>query len=605
MIPYERTRQQTIPNSAVKIIGVGGAGANMLDRIALDGMEGAELLACNTDVRTLTSSVAPEKIQLGRNLTKGLGSGGDPALGNQAAQEAELEIRDALRDRKIIFICVGLGGGTGSGAAPLVARLAREEGAFTVVFATTPFNFEGKRRRDQAETALTELSVLANALITFDNTRMGELVLAKQGVHEAFSAADRMISESIRAVTRIVMRPGLVNIGLDDLMASLSSPKSRCLFGSGIAHGENRAQQALKNALVSPLLDRGSLLHDTDTVLVHVCGGEDMTLYELELLMRGLSKHVPETAQILFGTSVDPAMAETLSVTLVSSLPEERLRAELGAERDDAPSAQADLEENGDADPLDEPGEGEGAEASSSTSEVDAQASSPPDPEPLTELDPFPEADLDALPEQGATPELEEGEDSTPVPVIPEDAGKEELKPSAKGGPKRGRSGRKPRVKVKKNKEQEEDEPVKVLPVSPNTASNVTMRVKLPAPSDASPVDDVFDSSKEMNSDANTGKATSRPIAIEAVPNLAETGESIDLGAEGGEITSFEEVEPVEGLAPIELDSLEEIQASAQAKRPQGELALDGGPKGKFDGEDPNLIEGEDLDIPPFLRNKK
>ncbi len=486
-----------------------------------------------------------------------------------------------------------------------MARLAREEGAFTVVFATTPFNFEGKRRRDQAETALTELSVLANALITFDNTRMGELVLAKQGVHEAFSAADRMISESIRAVTRIVMRPGLVNIGLDDLMASLSSPKSRCLFGSGIAHGENRAQQALKNALVSPLLDRGSLLHDTDTVLVHVCGGEDMTLYELELLMRGLSKHVPETAQILFGTSVDPAMAETLSVTLVSSLPEERLRAELGAERDDAPSAQADLEENGDADPLDEPGEGEGAEASSSTSGVDAQASSPPDPEPLTELDPFPEADLDALPEQGATPELEEGEDSTPVPVIPEDAGKEELKPSAKGGPKRGRSGRKPRVKVKKNKEQEEDEPVKVLPVSPNTASNVTMRVKLPAPSDASPVDDVFDSSKEMNSDANTGKATSRPIAIEAVPNLAETGESIDLGAEGGEITSFEEVEPVEGLAPIELDSLEEIQASAQAKRPQGELALDGGPKGKFDGEDPNLIEGEDLDIPPFLRNKK
>jgi len=605
MIPYERTRQQTIPNSAVKIIGVGGAGANMLDRIALDGMEGAELLACNTDVRTLTSSVAPEKIQLGRNLTKGLGSGGDPALGNQAAQEAELEIRDALRDRKIIFICVGLGGGTGSGAAPLVARLAREEGAFTVVFATTPFNFEGKRRRDQAETALTELSVLANALITFDNTRMGELVLAKQGVHEAFSAADRMISESIRAVTRIVMRPGLVNIGLDDLMAALSSPKSRCLFGSGIAHGENRAQQALKNALVSPLLDRGSLLHDTDTVLVHVCGGEDMTLYELELLMRGLSKHVPETAQILFGTSVDSAMAEALSVTLVSSLPEERLLAERGAERDDAPSAQADPEENGGANPLDEPVEGEDAEASSSTSGVGAQASSPSVPDPLTELDPLPEADLDVLPERGSTPEFKEEEDSTPVPVVPEDAGNEELKPSAKGGPKKWRSGRKPRLRVKKNKSQEEDEPVKVLPVSPNPASNVTMRVKLPTRSDVSPVDDVFDPSKEMDPDADTGETPSRPVAIEAVPNLAETGESFDLGAEGGEITSFEEVEPVEGLAPIELGSLEEIQASAKAKRPQGELALDGGPKGKFDGEDPNLIEGEDLDIPPFLRNKK
>ena len=574
----------------------------MLDRIALDGMEGAELLACNTDVRTLTSSVAPEKIQLGRNLTKGLGSGGDPALGNQAGQEAELEIRDALRDRKIIFICVGLGGGTGSGAAPLVARLAREEGAFTVVFATTPFNFEGKRRRDQAETALTELSVLANALITFDNTRMGELVLAKQGVHEAFSAADRMISESIRAVTRIVMRPGLVNIGLDDLMAALSSPKSRCLFGSGIADGENRAQQALKNALVSPLLDRGSLLHDTDTVLVHVCGGEDMTLYELELLMRGLSKHVPETAQILFGTSVDPAMAEALSVTLVSSLPEERLLADLGVERDDAPSARADSEESGGADPHDGPGEGKDAKESSSASGVDALASLPSVPDPLAELDPFPESDLDALPERGSRPEFEEGENSAP---LPEEAGNEELEPSVKGGLKKGRSGRKPRVKVKKNKSQEEDEPVKVLPVSPNIASNVTMRVKLPTGSGVSPVDDVPDPSKEMDPDVEKGETPSRPIAIEAVPNLAETGESIDLGAEGGEITSFKEVEPVEGLAPIELGSLEEIQASAQAKRPQGELALDGGPKGKFDGEDPNLIEGEDLDIPPFLRNKK
>ncbi len=611
MIPYERTRQQTIPNSAVKIIGVGGAGANMLDRIALDGMEGAELLACNTDVRTLTSSVAPEKIQLGRNLTKGLGSGGDPALGNQAAQEAELEIRDALRDRKIIFICVGLGGGTGSGAAPLVARLAREEGAFTVVFATTPFNFEGKRRRDQAELALNELSMLANALITFDNTRMGELVLAKQGVHEAFSAADRMISESIRAVTRIVMRPGLVNIGLDDLMAALSSPKSRCLFGSGIAHGENRAQQALKNALVSPLLDRGSLLHDTDTVLVHVCGGEDMTLYELELLMRGLSKHVPESAQILFGTSVDPAMAEALSVTLVSSLPEERLLSESGKGRGDASAVEIDPNEGGESALPDEIGED--ADARSSSSGMGAEASPASDPAPLTELDRLPEADLDSLPEWGSAPEVEEGAaDSSPDPVVLEDAGDVGSASPAEGGLKKGRVGRKPRLKVKKRKPQEEheapeshEEPVKVLPASAGTASNVTMRVKLPTHSEASPGDDVFESSEEMNLEENTGEALQRPVAIEAVPDLAAAGESIDLGGKDEEIGSFEEVGSAEALAPIPLESLEEIQASAKARRPQGELALDGGPKGKFAGEDPNLIEGEDLDIPPFLRNKK
>ena len=324
MISYERDPQQTIPESSVKIIGLGGAGANMLDRAALDGMTGAEMLCVNTDMRTLSSSVAGEKIQIGKNLTKGLGAGGDPELGLKAVQEAELEIRDTLRGRKMIFICVGLGGGTGSGAAPLITRLAREEGAFVVVFATMPFGFEGQRRRDQAETALNELAVLANALVTFDNGRMGELVLAKQGIHEAFAAADRMISESIKAVTRLVVRPGLINVGLDDLMAALRTTRSRCLFGSGIADGENRSQLALENALTSPLLDKGSLLADATTVLVHICGGESLTLYEVELLMQALSKYVPPSAHILFGAAVDPAMGESLSVTLVSALPEDK-----------------------------------------------------------------------------------------------------------------------------------------------------------------------------------------------------------------------------------------------------------------------------------------
>ncbi len=587
MIPYERTRQQTIPNSAVKIIGVGGAGANMLDRIALDGMEGAELLACNTDVRTLTSSVAPEKIQLGRNLTKGLGSGGDPALGHQAAQEAELEIRDALRDRKIIFICVGLGGGTGSGAAPLVARLAREQGAFTVVFATTPFNFEGARRREQAEVALDELSSLANALITFDNTRMGELVLAKQGVHEAFSAADRMVSESIRAVTRIVMRPGLVNIGLDDLMAALSSPKSRCLFGSGIAHGENRAQQALKNALVSPLLDRGSLLHDTDTVLVHVCGGEDMTLYELELLMRGLSKHVPETAQILFGTSVDPAMAEALSVTLVSSLPEERLLGESSERHTEthAPESGDDGVEDANPDSA-VVGLDEGGGASGFVSAGDEEQALPPESDPvedsLTELDALPEAELDMLPDMSVDT------------MVPDSL--------SEGTPESPRSERKPRVEIRST-DPGDDEQVDGLPLVSEAGSNVRMRVKLPPSSDASVEGDVFSASEEMGLE-DDAEDISRPVSIEAVPSLADTGQSLDLGGEE-DLAPSGESEPAPGPAPIDSESLEEIQASAQSKRPQDELALDGGPKGRFQGEEPNLIEGEDLDIPPFLRKKK
>ena len=549
MIPYERTRQQTIPNSAVKIIGVGGAGANMLDRIALDGMEGAELLACNTDVRTLTSSVAPEKIQLGRNLTRGLGSGGDPALGNQAAQEAELEIRDALRDRKIIFVCVGLGGGTGSGAAPLIAQLARDEGAFTVVFATTPFNFEGARRREQAEDALAELSTLANALITFDNTRMGELVLAKQGVHEAFSAADRMVSESIRAVTRIVMRPGLVNIGLDDLMAALSSPKSRCLFGSGIARGENRAQQALKNALVSPLLDRGSLLNDTDTVLVHVCGGEDMTLYELELLMRGLSKHVPETAQILFGTNVDPAMDESLSVTLVSSLPEDRLHTDFSKS---VSTERAETFNNKDT----------GNSVSSEEMLPEVEEARVETMEEESSVEPDRTSSREREVEQEVEQEFDEGSVE-----VSEDVAEFEVMDDES----RSEVGSNVRIRVKELPESEEGDQEN-LRIIPDEA---------PAP--------VSDKAKASS-------------FVEAVPNLEEMGESLDLEDDDA---FFAETGPTGGPAPIKVESLEEIQASAKAKRPQGELALDGGPKGKFEGEDPNLIEGEDLDIPPFLRKKK
>ena len=200
------------------------------------------------------------------------------------------------------------------------------------------FPSKGQRRRDQAETALNELAVLSNALVTFDNGRMGELVLAKQGIHEAFSAADRMISESIKAVTRLVVKPGLVNVGLDDLMTALKTNRSRCLFGSGIAKGKNRAQTALKNALSSPLLDRGSLLQDAESVLVHVSGGPEMTLYEVELLMQGLTKHVPESAHILFGAAIDEAMGDSLSVTVISALPENKLTATMPGKSEGAES---------------------------------------------------------------------------------------------------------------------------------------------------------------------------------------------------------------------------------------------------------------------------
>lgn len=520
MISYERDPQQTIPESSVKIIGLGGAGANMLDRAALDGMTGAEMMCVNTDMRTLSSSVAGEKIQIGRNLTKGLGAGGDPELGLKAAQESEQEIRDALRDRKMVFLCVGLGGGTGSGAAPLLCRIAREEGAFVVVFATMPFSFEGARRREQAETSLNEIAVLSNALVTFDNGRMGELVLAKQGIHEAFAAADRMISESIKAVTRLVVRPGLINVGLDDLMSALSTTRSRCLFGSGIAEGENRSQAALENSLTSPLLDKGSLLEDATTVLVHICGGESLTLFEVELLMRGLSKHVPSSAHILFGAAVDPAMGDSLSVTLVSALPEDKLNPE---QQEEAASSE------------------EKSEVAKDNDKAVAAAVA------AAEL-------IDAAEEESI------------------------MEPSEGFG-----------IEEEPEPEQEQDE------------------------EETSMDDDPFFATADEARAESTVEAPTARVILDPEPIT----EDDFLDPSPPEELVYEDDEPEAEEEPAE-DLIESIEVDDEPARKshlpprrkpaapaQSELELDGGPKGKFEGESPNFHEGEDLDIPPFLRKKR
>lgn len=537
MISYERDPQQTIPESSVKIIGLGGAGANMLDRAALDGMTGAEMLCVNTDMRTLSSSVAGEKIQIGKNLTKGLGAGGDPELGLKAVQEAELEIRDTLRGRKMIFICVGLGGGTGSGAAPLITRLAREEGAFVVVFATMPFGFEGQRRRDQAETALNELAVLANALVTFDNGRMGELVLAKQGIHEAFAAADRMISESIKAVTRLVVRPGLINVGLDDLMAALRTTRSRCLFGSGIADGENRSQLALENALTSPLLDKGSLLADATTVLVHICGGESLTLYEVELLMQALSKYVPPSAHVLFGAAVDPAMGESLSVTLVSALPEDKLN------------------------PLE-------------------HIKSLPEDELLEGIDTSSDEDQRAEEDELASQAAIAAAQAATMIDAPEDEGIME--------PSEGFTSEKEVL------DQDDNEIEELNDFTENAEADIEE-------AEESEIDNIpdFGKSDEMEEEVED-------------PFFSQGNQEAPFAETETEL-SDEELQEVpwsdDGFIIDDLAESEDEPSSLPRRRSdqtaQGELELDGGPKGKFEGESPNFHEGEDLDIPPFLRKKR
>lgn len=583
MIEFPRDSQNTIPTSSVKIVGLGGAGANMLDRVALDGLDGAEMLALNTDIRTLSGSVAGERIQLGRNLTKGLGTGGDPELGNQAVMEAEAEIRSSLKGRKIVFICVGLGGGTGSGAAPIVARIAREEGAFVVMFATMPFVFEGRRRREQAETALNELAVLSNALVTFDNSRMGELVLAKQGIHEAFAAADRMISESIKAVIRLVVRPGIINIGLDDLMSALRTTRSRCLFGSGIARGKDRAQKALRNALSSPLLDQGALLKDADTVLVHLCGGEDLTLFEIELLMESLGKYVPDKAHVLFGAAVDPTMDDQLSITLVSSLPEHRLRmtsrppedaATTGALEPSMGFAASELRREAERidEPLDEKRPEPEAEPEAGWQEIEvdevgeeeiqAEIESEPEPEPA------PEREVRIVKDKKPGPAVAEW---TVVPPADEPSYFAEPEPEPEGLFEEARF--------------EEDEPVVFKEIEPEERKS------------SEPLPPFAESGFDFKP---AGKALPRKNKVSsAKDDFARPSDQEDeiFGSD------LEEPEPVKPKGPEPAEDA--APRKGKGPKDQTELSFEGGPRGRFEGGSPSMFEGEDLDVPAFLRKKR
>jgi cell division protein FtsZ len=686
MIPYNRDPRQVIPSSSVKIIGLGGAGANMLERIALDGMEGAELLALNTDVRTLGSCLAKEKIQLGVNLTKGLGAGGDPELGHSAVLEAEDLIRAAVKGRRIVFLCTGLGGGTGSGAAPIVTRIAREEGAFVVVFATMPFAFEGKRRRDQAETSLNELAVLSNALVTFDNNRMGELVLAKQGIHEAFIAADHMICESIKAVIRLVIRPGLINVGLDDLMSALRTNRSRCLFGSGMANGKDRATKALRNALASPLLDQGSLLKEAQTVLVHLSGGEDLTLFEIELLMQRLQKFVPEQAHVLFGAAIDPALGDSLSLTLISALPEDSL----------AMAPRESLSQASKESPLLDPSQG------FTPPTAKRPAVSAPAPLPDFVDSPAPEAEFEPEPEPEPEPALEPVVAAAPEPK-PEPEPEPEPAPARQAAPK-------PEPVVAKSPAAAKPEPQSNSLISkfrrtlvgsaaasatptlfdddrPFAEPEVPARGKAqpaaapapapepaPAPAEKIPVLDlpeddetIFEGLEEEEEathaavvaefiavsqpDAESDKSTGEPAGETELtenevstylpadpdpepiedeeedpnaPNLASSGFtpipkkrppgvspwSVARGIQNPATeaertgTAASTAADTPASAPTEPET-PKLKLGIKPATPQSELSLDSAPRGRFEGENPNVFDGEDLDLPPFLRKKK
>ena len=304
----------------IRVIGVGGAGSNILDRAMLDGIDRFELMTANTDVQSLTGSVTNQKIQLGRNLTRGLGSGGDPELGLAAAEESSDEIQAAIAGYDIIFVCAGLGGGTGSGAAPFIAKLAKDAGALVLALVTMPFTFEGRRRCAQAATSLQLVREYADAVICFENDRMAELALPRMGIHEAFAAADVTISQSIRAIANLLLQPGLIRLGFDDICAVIRDGDARAVFGFGEAEGENRAHDALVKALRNPLMHRGEMLANAVNVIVQIRGGANVTLGEIGNVMEELNRHISDHTQLIMGIAIDSGMGSRLSVSIISSL---------------------------------------------------------------------------------------------------------------------------------------------------------------------------------------------------------------------------------------------------------------------------------------------
>lgn len=318
MIAYPRT-EASAENSAapvIRVIGLGNAGVHLADRLAMAGHPGLEVIAMNTDAQSLASSVAAQKIALGPKATRGLGAGGDPEVGYEAAQESLDEIRTVVEGSHILFLCAGLGGGTACGIAPLLAETAREAGATVIALVTSPFTFEGKRRSTQASETLAQLSRHTSALLHFENDRMAELTSPRSGIEETFATSDAMLSASVTALIEILRGGTPMPVSLSDILAVLGGGTPASLFGRGASTGDNRAHEALERAIKSPLLDRGRMLADCNAVIAHVAGPASLSFSEVAAVMRELNRHTADDARLFLGVTVLPDPAAPLSLTL-------------------------------------------------------------------------------------------------------------------------------------------------------------------------------------------------------------------------------------------------------------------------------------------------
>ncbi|HWQ00301.1 MAG TPA: cell division protein FtsZ, partial [Vicinamibacterales bacterium] len=308
---------ETRAGARIKVIGIGGGGGNAVNRMVHAGLEGVEFIVANTDVQALAENAAPVKIQIGSKLTKGLGAGADPNVGRQAALEDTERIIEALDGADMVFVTTGLGGGTGTGAAPVVASLASELGALTIAVVTRPFRFEGRKRAQQAEQGLAELRECVDSVITIPNERLLSTITRMTSLTEAFALADDVLRQAIQGISDLIMVPGLINLDFADVKTIMSG-MGLAIMGTGVAEGERRAVEAASAAISSPLLEEASV-RGARGVIINVTGGPDLSLLEVSEASSIIQEAAHEEANIIFGAVVDPRMQGRVKITVIAT----------------------------------------------------------------------------------------------------------------------------------------------------------------------------------------------------------------------------------------------------------------------------------------------
>ena len=305
------------PGARIKVIGAGGCGGNAVSHMIKQGLHGVDFIAVNTDSQALANSTAPMRMQIGSVLTRGRGTGGNPEIGRKAALEDEERLREVLKDAEMVFVTAGMGGGTGTGSAPVLARIARESGALTVGVVTKPFQFEGSRRMSQADEGLRELKDSVDTLITIPNQRLLSVANRNTSLREAFAKADDVLLQAVRGISELVTVHGLINLDFADVR-SIMSEMGMAMMGAATASGENRAVEAAQRAISSPLLEDVSI-KGARGLLINVTGGPDMSLYEVNEAASLIQEEADEDANIIFGAVVDEKAGSEIRVTVIAT----------------------------------------------------------------------------------------------------------------------------------------------------------------------------------------------------------------------------------------------------------------------------------------------